>query len=81
MPCTCCFLTISISTFATQGVGDAAATFDANNILEMQNVMEDYLFSNYKLKKLVELGKKQSMKFSWEKCVNETIDVYRKLLN
>ncbi len=64
-----------------EGVGDAAATFDANNILEMQNVMEDYIFSDYKLKKLIELGKKQSMKFSWEKCVNETLDVYKKLLN
>ena len=64
-----------------EGVGDAAATFDANNILEMQNVMEDYLFSDYKLNKLIELGKKQSMKFSWEKCVNETLEVYKKLLN
>ena len=64
-----------------EGVGNAAATFDANNILEMQSVMEDHLFSDYKLKELIELGKKQSMKFSWEKCVNETLDVYKKLLN
>ena len=64
-----------------EGVGDAAATFDSNNILEMQNVMEEYLFSDYKLKELIKLGKRQADKFSWDKCVNETIDVYKKLLN
>ena len=64
-----------------EGVGDAAATFDSNNILEMQKVLEEYLFSDYKLNKLIELGKKQSIKFSWEKCVNDTLDVYKNLLN
>ena len=64
-----------------EGVGDAAATFDSNNITEMQRVMEDYLFSDTKLVELIKLGRNQSMKFSWDKCVNETIDIYKKLLN
>jgi glycosyltransferase involved in cell wall biosynthesis len=64
-----------------EGVGNAAATFNADNVLEIQSVMERYLFSDMKLKKLIDLGKKQSIKFSWDKCVNETLKVYKNLLH
>ena len=64
-----------------EGVGNASATFDPNNILQIQMVMEEYLYSNDKLKELIELGKAQSKKFSWDKCASETSDVYKKLLD
>jgi glycosyltransferase involved in cell wall biosynthesis len=64
-----------------EGVGNASATFDPNNILQIQMVMEEYLYSNDKLKELIELGKVQSKKFSWDKCASETLDVYKKLLD
>jgi glycosyltransferase involved in cell wall biosynthesis len=31
--------------------------------------------------KLSEKGYRRSMNFSWEKCVKETIDTYREVLN
>ena len=34
-----------------------------------------------KLKKLIDLGYLQSQKFSWDKCVNETLEVYKKVLD
>ena len=64
-----------------EGVGSAAATFNADNISEIQSVMESYLFSDMKLKKLIDLGKEQSIKFSWDKCVSETLKVYKDLLH
>ena len=64
-----------------EGVGNASATFDPNNIVQIKNVMEEYLYSNDKLEKLIELGNIQAKKFSWEKCVRETLDVYKNLLD
>ena len=64
-----------------EGVGNASATFDPNNIVQIKNVMEEYLYSNDKLEKLIKLGNIQAKKFSWEKCVRETLDVYKNLLD
>ena len=64
-----------------EGVGNAAATFDPNNIFQIQKVLEEYLYSNDKLKKLTDLGLLQSKKFSWDRCASETLEVYKNLLN
>ena len=64
-----------------EGVGNAAATFDPTNILEIQMILEKYLYSEEKLDNLKNLGILQSNKFSWNKCVEQTLDVYKKLLN
>ena len=64
-----------------EAVGNASATFDSNNIFQIQKVLEEYLYSNDKLNKLIELGLLQSKKFSWDKCANETLNVYKNLLN
>ena len=64
-----------------EGVGDASAIFDPNNVSQIQKILEEYLYSNDKLQKLINLGLLQSKKFSWDKCANETLEVYKKLLN
>ena len=64
-----------------EGVGNASAIFDPNNILQIKQVLEKYLYSEDKLKKLIDLGLLQSQKFSWDKCVQETLEVYKKVLD
>ena len=64
-----------------EGVGNASATFDSNNIFQIKQVLEEYLYSNDKLKELIDLGYIQSQKFSWDKCASETLDIYKKVLD
>ena len=64
-----------------EGVGNASATFDPNNIFQIKQVLEEYLYSNDKLKELIDLGYIQSQKFSWDKCASETLDIYKKVLD
>ena len=64
-----------------EGVGQAAATFDPNNLLQMQKVLEEYIYSEEKLVNLKNLGLLQAKKFSWDKCALETLEVYKKLLD
>jgi glycosyltransferase involved in cell wall biosynthesis len=64
-----------------EGVGKASASFDPNDVLKIKQVLEEYLYSDDKLKKLIDLGFIQSQKFSWNRCVAETLDVYKKVLD
>lgn len=64
-----------------EGVGNASITFDPNNISEIKLALEENLYSSDKLKKLTDLGYLQSEKFSWDKCVKETLEVYKKILD
>ena len=63
-----------------EGVGEASGVFDPNDISQIKEIIEKYIFSDDKLKELINLGYSQSKKFSWEKCTNETLEVYKKVL-
>lgn len=64
-----------------EGVGNASVTFDPGDLSQIKNVLEENLYSDIKLKKLIKLGFIQSKKFSWDKCANETFEIYKKILN
>jgi len=64
-----------------EGVGNASAIFDPNDIFQIKQILEKYLYSEDRLKKLIDLGLLQSQKFSWDKCVEETLEVYKKVLD
>ena len=64
-----------------EGVGDASANFDPKDIFQIKKILEEYLYSQDKMKKLIELGLLRSKKFSWEKCVEETLNIYKMILN
>ena len=60
--------------------GDAAEYFDAANISEMSNKIIKVL-SDAKLRsRLSRKGIERSRAFSWEKCADETIEIYRQLI-
>ena len=64
-----------------EGVGNASATFEPNEIFQIKQVLEENLYSEEKLKKLIDLGLLQSQKFSWDQCAKETLEVYKKVLD
>ena len=61
-------------------VGNASGVFDPKDIYQIKHILEKYIYSDEKLKELINLGYSQSKKFSWEKCTNETLEVYKKVL-
>ncbi|WP_419902630.1 glycosyltransferase family 4 protein [Kiloniella sp.] len=61
-------------------VGQAGEYFDPNNSETMKEAMEHVLYSETRRKELITLGHRQEAKFSWEKCANETLTIYRNLI-
>ncbi len=57
--------------------GKAAVYFDPLNEEEMTNAI---LETQKNKSKLVKLGTEQLTKFSWKKCAQETVDVYKTLI-
>lgn len=60
--------------------GDAAEYFDPVNIEEMTRAMETVVFSTDRRRVLIEKGLQRINLFSWEKCAEQTLEVYSSLL-
>lgn len=60
--------------------GNAACFFDKNSPDDMAYVIDKTLSDCSKLKEMKEKGISQLRKFTWEKCAQETENVYKKLL-
>lgn len=58
-------------------LGNAAFFFDPRGISEIAEAIEKVLTDNALRKKLIEVGKKQIQKYSWEKMARETLDIYK----
>lgn len=61
--------------------GEAAVYFDPTNVRQFIQVAEEILQSSSLQKKLSILALKQAAKFSWDKVENQTVGVYKKVLN
>jgi glycosyltransferase involved in cell wall biosynthesis len=62
-------------------VGDAAQMFDPENVEDMQDAMRTVLNDQHLSAELVRRGRERAERFSWDKCANETISLYRQLAN
>jgi glycosyltransferase involved in cell wall biosynthesis len=60
-------------------IGDAAQYFSPTNLEEMKLAIELVVYSDSRVNCLINLGKQRLAYFSWEKCVQETLDIYRSL--
>ena len=58
--------------------GDAALYFDPKSITQLQDAVSSVLYSGEVRKELIDKGKNRYAEFSWERCRNETIEVYKK---
>ena len=61
-----------------EAVGNAAALFDPFDIDEIKFKLESTLYSKEKIDELIKNGRLQAKKFSWEKCANETLEIYKR---
>ena len=64
-----------------EAVGNAAALFNPEEPEDIKFKMEEVLYSPILINELKKLGIERSKLFSWEKCANETLNIYKKLLN
>lgn len=61
-------------------VGDAAASFDPSDPDAIRATLEGLLGSSELRRVLVERGRRRVENFSWKRCAQQTVDVYRKVL-
>lgn len=60
-------------------VGNAGKYFDPTSFEDMARAIELVVYSASTTEKLIEQGVKNSSLFNWNKCANETIQVYKKM--
>ena len=60
--------------------GNAAEYFDPRNLENFKIKIEEVIYSNTRLQELKSLGVMKSKNYDWEKCANETIKIYKKLV-
>lgn len=61
-------------------VGDAAELFNPEDEHDMRGALERVVLSEGRASMLTERGYARCKLFSWEKCANETLDVYKRAL-
>jgi glycosyltransferase involved in cell wall biosynthesis len=61
--------------------GDAALYVDPNNLEDITKKMQKLLTDDNLRKDLIQKGKKQVEKFSWEKSAKETLAVLEEVVN
>ncbi|MCL4366992.1 glycosyltransferase family 4 protein [Patescibacteria group bacterium] len=61
--------------------GQAAMLVDPYQPLEITQAINDVMQNNDLRKELVELGLKNIQRFSWSQCADQTIQVYKKIIN
>jgi glycosyltransferase involved in cell wall biosynthesis len=61
-------------------LGNNVIYFNPNDIHSIKKALEENLFSKKKLKDFSIKGLEHSKKYSWEKCAQKTLDVYKKVI-
>jgi glycosyltransferase involved in cell wall biosynthesis len=74
-------LVSSKATCLPEVYGNAAHYFDPTNVADMASKIDEVLSSPKLQKELVQRGKEQIKKYSWEKMARETLEIYKKILN
>lgn len=71
---------VSNKTSIPEVVGDAAITVDPNDYKEMGRQIEKFINNDNLRMEYIKKGNKRLSKFSWGKCAEETIGLYKKTL-
>jgi glycosyltransferase involved in cell wall biosynthesis len=66
---------VSTNSSLPEVMGEAALMVDPNNPVEIAKIMAEYLSDENLRATLIEKGKKQAEKFSWDKCANEFLSL------
>ena len=76
-----CPVVASNSSSIPEVVGDAGLYFDPEDSEELGERINQVINDNDLRKKLIEKGNEQKEKFSWDKCSEETMKFYKKVLD
>ncbi len=80
MACGTPVITSNVSSLPEVG-GEAAVYVDPENDQEMTKAAKEVMEDRELRDKLVARGLQQAKKFTWEKCAEETIKIYKKIVN
>lgn len=80
MACGCPVLCSNVSSMP-EVAGQAAVFFDPLQIDSMMAAMEKVVQSAEKKNSLIRAGRNQATRFSWQRCADETVEVYKKCLS
>ena len=75
-----CPVVCSDSSSIPEVVGNAAEYFDPKNRESMRTAMEKVLNSPTRRDELIECGHVRCAEFSWERCADETLEIYRGMM-
>jgi glycosyltransferase involved in cell wall biosynthesis len=78
MACECPIICSNTSSLPEVG-GQAVCYFDPTSPDDLRDKLVKVLFDKDYCQQLITLGVAQSKKFSWDKCANETYDIYKRL--
>jgi glycosyltransferase involved in cell wall biosynthesis len=75
-----CPVITSNSSSLPEVVGDAGVYFNPDNVEQMRAAIEDTVYSEATLATLKVRGRERLAHFSWSKCADDTMNVYRQTL-
>ena len=61
-------------------IGNAGEFFDPYDLDDIKQAIENVVYSNKRTNELLSFGIKRASEFTWEKCAEETLNVYKKYL-
>ena len=61
-------------------IGDAAEFFDPHDIEDMTRAIESVVYSDERINQLKALGQARLKHFSWRRCAEETLAIYKRLI-
>lgn len=74
-----CAVIASNTSSIPEVVGDAGDLFDPRDASAMMRAIESVVYSEERSRMLIQRGYERSKLFSWRRCAEKTIDVYRKV--
>lgn len=75
-----CPVVVSNSSCLPEIGGNGVSYFDPGNAESLLDALRLNLYDDFYRDEISKLGYQQSLKYSWEKCAIETLDLYQKLL-
>jgi glycosyltransferase involved in cell wall biosynthesis len=76
-----CVVACSNASSMPEVVGDAALLFDPNDVDAARKALEDACFSEDVRARLLTHGAMRVREFTWDRCANETVAAYRRVLD
>jgi glycosyltransferase involved in cell wall biosynthesis len=75
-----CAVACSNASSIPEVVGDSAALFDPDDVGSIAQALESVCFDSGRHQGLVAAGKRQAAHFSWDRCAQETVQAYERVL-